>query len=146
MSNKIINIYTDGACRGNPGPGGWGALLEYNEHTKKIYGSSVLTTNNIMELTAVIESLKIINKQSQIIITTDSTYVKNGITKWIHNWKLKGWKTASKKPVKNKLLWKELDSLSKQHTIQWEWVRGHTGHPGNEEADILANKGIDELA
>ena len=146
MSNKIINIYTDGACRGNPGPGGWGALLEYNEHTKKIYGSSVLTTNNIMELTAVIESLKIINKQSQIIITTDSTYVKNGITKWIHNWKLKGWKTASKKPVKNKSLWKELDSLSKQHTIQWEWVRGHTGHPGNEEADILANKGIDELA
>ena len=146
MSNKIINIYTDGACRGNPGPGGWGALLEYNGHTKKIYGSSALTTNNIMELTAVIESLKIINKQSEIIITTDSTYVKNGITKWIHNWKLKGWKTASKKPVKNKSLWKELDSLSKQHTIQWEWVRGHTGHPGNEEADILANKGIDELA
>jgi ribonuclease HI len=146
MSNKIINIYTDGACRGNPGPGGWGALLEYNGHTKKIYGSSALTTNNIMELTAVIESLKIINKQSQIIITTDSTYVKNGITKWIHNWKLKGWKTASKKPVKNKSLWKKLDSLSKQHTIQWEWVRGHTGHPGNEEADILANKGIDELA
>tara|TARA_B110000467_G_C18298714_1_gene469814 strand:+ start:52 stop:492 length:441 start_codon:yes stop_codon:yes gene_type:complete len=145
MSNKIINIYTDGACRGNPGPGGWGALLEYNGHTKKIYGSSALTTNNIMELTAVIESLKIINKQSQIIITTDSTYVKNGITKWIHNWKLKGWKTASKKPVKNKSLWKELDSLSKQHTIQWEWVRGHTGHPGNEEADLLANKGIDEL-
>jgi len=99
-----------------------------------------------MELTAVIESLKIINKQSEIIITTDSTYVKNGITKWIHNWKLKGWKTASKKPVKNKSLWKKLDSLSKQHTIQWEWVRGHTGHPGNEEADILANKGIDELA
>jgi ribonuclease HI len=146
MSNKIINIYTDGACRGNPGPGGWGALLEYNGHTKKIYGSSALTTNNIMELTAVIESLKIINKQSEIIITTDSTYVKNGITKWIHNWKLKGWKTASKKPVKNKSLWKELDSLSKQHTIQWEWVRGHTGHPGNEEADLLANKGIDELA
>jgi ribonuclease HI len=146
MSNKIINIYTDGACRGNPGPGGWGALLEYNGHTKKIYGSSALTTNNIMELTAVIESLKIINKQSEIIITTDSTYVKNGITKWIHNWKLKGWKTASKKPVKNKSLWKKLDSLSKQHTIQWEWVRGHTGHPGNEEADILANKGIDELA
>ena len=146
MSNKIINIYTDGACRGNPGPGGWGALLEYNGHTKKIYGSSALTTNNIMELTAVIESLKIINKQSEIIITTDSTYVKNGITKWIHNWKLKGWKTASKKPVKNKSLWEKLDSLSKQHTIQWEWVRGHTGHPGNEEADILANKGIDELA
>ena len=146
MSNKIINIYTDGACRGNPGPGGWGALLEYNGHTKKIYGSSVLTTNNIMELTAVIESLKIINKQSKIIITTDSTYVKNGITKWIHNWKLKGWKTASKKPVKNKSLWKELDALSKQHTIQWEWVRGHTGHPGNEEADLLANKGIDELS
>ena len=146
MSNKIINIYTDGACRGNPGPGGWGALLEYNGHTKKIYGSSALTTNNIMELTAVIESLKIINKQSEIIITTDSTYVKNGITKWIHNWKLKGWKTASKKPVKNKSLWKKLDSLSKQHTIQWEWVRGHTGHPGNEEADLLANKGIDELA
>jgi len=146
MSEKIINIYTDGACRGNPGPGGWGALLEYNGHTKKIYGSSILTTNNIMELTAVIESLKIITKQSEIIITTDSTYVKNGITSWIHNWKLKGWKTANKKPVKNKALWKALDSLSKQHTIQWEWVRGHTGHPGNEEADLLANKGIDELA
>ena len=146
MSEKKITIYTDGACKGNPGPGGWGALLEYNGYTKKIYGSSKQTTNNIMELTAVIESLKIINKKSEIIITTDSTYVKNGITNWIHNWKLKGWKTANKKPVKNKKLWQELDFLSSQHNIQWEWVRGHTGHPGNEEADQLANKGIDQLS
>ena len=115
--NKYINIYTDGACRGNPGPGGWGAILIYENYTKEIKGGSLLTTNNIMELTAVIEALSILKFSSKIIITTDSHYVKNGITKWIHNWKAKGWKTASKKPVKNKDLWIKLDKLASNHTI-----------------------------
>ena len=142
-SNKIINIYTDGACKGNPGPGGWGALLEYEGYTKEIKGFSPLTTNNIMELTAVIEALKIIKYRSKIIIMTDSKYVKNGISDWINNWKAKGWKTANKKPVKNKELWQELDNLSSNHEIEWKWVKGHAGHPGNEKADQLANEGIE---
>ena len=141
--NKIINIYTDGACKGNPGPGGWGALLEYDGYTKEIKGFSPLTTNNIMELKAVIEALKIIKYPSKIIIMTDSKYVKNGISDWINNWKAKGWKTANKKPVKNKELWKELDNLSSRHEIEWKWVKGHAGHPGNEKADQLANEGIE---
>jgi len=145
MDDKLIYIYTDGACRGNPGPGGWGALLECDNYKKEIKGSSQLTTNNIMELTAVIEALKLIKNPSKIIITTDSTYVKNGITDWIHNWKLKGWKTANKKPVKNKELWQSLDDLSRSHSIQWEWVKGHTGHFGNEKADQLANEAIDQI-
>jgi len=145
MDDKLIHIYTDGACRGNPGPGGWGALLECDNYKKEIKGSSQLTTNNIMELTAVIEALKLIKNPSKIIITTDSTYVKNGITDWIHNWKLKGWKTANKKPVKNKELWKSLDDLSSLHSIKWEWVKGHTGHFGNEKADQLANEAIDQI-
>ena len=145
MKNKLIYIYTDGACRGNPGPGGWGALLECETYKKEIKGASQLTTNNIMELTAVIESLKLIKNPSKIVITTDSTYVKNGITTWIHDWKLKGWKTANKKPVKNKELWVELDNLSNLHSIQWTWVRGHTGHLGNERADQLANEAIDKI-
>ncbi len=145
LNNKLIYIYTDGACRGNPGPGGWGALLRCENYKKEIKGSSQLTTNNIMELTAVIESLKLIKNTSKIIITTDSKYVKNGINDWIHNWKLKGWKTANKKPVKNKELWQELDSLTNKHQIDWKWVRGHTGHAGNERADKLANDAIDEL-
>jgi len=145
MDNKLIHIYTDGACRGNPGPGGWGALLECDNYKKEIKGSSQLTTNNIMELTAVIEALKLIKNPSKIIITTDSTYVKNGITDWIHNWKLKGWKTANKKPVKNKELWESLDDLSSLHSIKWEWVKGHTGHFGNEKADQLANEAIDQI-
>ena len=143
-NNKLIYIYTDGACRGNPGPGGWGALLQYEEYKKEINGFSLLTTNNIMELTAVIESLKLIKFPSEIVITTDSTYVKNGINDWIHSWKSKGWKTANKKPVKNKELWQKLDSLSNLHTIEWKWVRGHTGHFGNERADQLANDAIDK--
>jgi len=143
-NNKLIYIYTDGACRGNPGPGGWGALLQYEEYKKEINGFSSLTTNNIMELTAVIESLKLIKFPSEIVITTDSTYVKNGINDWIHSWKSKGWKTANKKPVKNKELWQKLDSLSNLHTIEWKWVRGHTGHFGNERADQLANDAIDK--
>lgn len=141
MSNMIY-IYTDGACKGNPGPGGWGALLQYNQHKKEINGFSLETTNNIMELTAVIEALSIIKKTSDITIITDSNYVKDGITKWINNWKNKGWKTANKKPVKNKELWEKLDSLRNNHNITWEWVRGHTGNPGNEKADELANQAI----
>ena len=143
LNNKLIYIFTDGACRGNPGPGGWGALLKCEDYKKEINGFSQLTTNNIMELTAVIESLKLIKKPSSIIITTDSTYVKNGINDWIHNWKIRGWRTANKKPVKNKELWKDLDSLSDIHNIEWKWVRGHTGHLGNERADQLANDAID---
>ena len=141
MDNRIY-IYTDGACKGNPGPGGWGALLKYKEHKKEINGFSKNTTNNIMELTAVIESLLIIKQKSDITIITDSNYVKDGITKWIANWKNKGWKTSNKKPVKNKDLWKKLDDLSNNHKIKWEWVRGHTGNPGNERADQLANEAI----
>ena len=142
---KLIYIYTDGACRGNPGPGGWGAILECDGYKKEINGATQLTTNNIMELTAVIKALELIKNSSSIVITTDSTYVKNGITEWIHNWKVKGWRTANKKPVKNKDLWQLLDSLSQKHNIDWKWVRGHTGHPGNEKADQLANEAIDVL-
>ncbi len=145
MDSKKIKIYTDGACRGNPGPGGWGAILVCNEYRKEIKGGSLLTTNNIMELTAVIQALELLKYQSILEITTDSTYVKDGITKWIHNWKKKGWKTASKKPVKNKDLRMKLDLLSAQHSIQWKWVRGHTGHIENEKADELANLGLEEL-
>ena len=142
---KYIYIYTDGACRGNPGPGGWGALLKYEKHTKEIKGGSLLTTNNIMELTAVIESLNLLKFKSKVVVITDSAYVKNGITTWIHNWKLKGWKTASKKPVKNKELWIKLDILSSKHDIVWKWVKGHSGNPNNDRADFLANQGIDDL-
>ena len=140
-----VKIYTDGACRGNPGPGGWGALLIYGDREKKIKGFSKNTTNNIMELTAVIESLKNLNKPCELIITTDSKYVKNGITEWIHNWKKNGWRTAAKKEVKNKELWIELDSLIQIHSITWDWVKGHSGHPENERADLLANVAIEEL-
>ena len=142
--NKV-EIFTDGACKGNPGPGGWGAILRYGTTEKEIYGASKNTTNNIMELTAVIESLKNLKKPCELIITTDSKYVKNGITEWIHNWKKNGWRTAAKKEVKNKELWIELDSLIKIHSISWDWVKGHSGHPENERADLLANVAIEEL-
>ena len=142
---KITYIYTDGACRGNPGPGGWGAILIYENYRKEIKGGSLLTTNNMMELTAVIESLSVLKFKSKVILVTDSTYVKNGITKWIYNWKNKGWKTASKKPVKNKELWIKLDEVSAKHIIEWRWVKGHSGHPENDRADLLANEGIDDL-
>ena len=144
MMNKV-EIFTDGACKGNPGPGGWGAILRYGTKEKEIYGSSKNTTNNIMELTAVIESLKNLKKPCELIITTDSKYVKNGITEWIHNWKKNGWRTAAKKEVKNKELWIELDSLIQIHSISWDWVKGHSGHPENERADLLANVAIEEL-
>ena len=144
MMNKV-EIFTDGACKGNPGPGGWGAILRYGTTEKEIYGASKNTTNNIMELTAVIESLKNLKKRCELIITTDSKYVKNGITEWIHNWKKNGWRTAAKKEVKNKELWIELDSLIQIHSITWDWVKGHSGHPENERADLLANVAIEEL-
>ncbi len=142
--NKIekVQIFTDGACKGNPGPGGWGAILRFQDNEKELNGYNKLTTNNIMELTAVIESLKAISKPFEIEITTDSKYVKNGITAWIHNWKRNGWKTASKKPVKNKELWIELDNLIQKHNVLWKWVKGHSGHLENERADELANEAI----
>ena len=142
--NKV-EIFTDGACKGNPGPGGWGAILRYGTTEKEIYGASKNTTNNIMELTAVIESLKNLKKPCELIITTDSKYVKNGITEWIHNWKKNGWRTAAKKEVKNKELWIELNSLIQIHSITCDWVKGHSGHPENERADLLANVAIEKL-
>ena len=142
--DNIISIYTDGACRGNPGPGGWGVLLIYNDSQKELFGYSPDTTNNIMELTAVIESLKAIKRKCPIIIITDSNYVKDGITTWIQSWKQNNWRTANKKPVKNKELWIELDRLCGNYDIEWKWVKGHSGDPGNEKADFLANKAIDQ--
>jgi len=139
-----ITIYTDGACSGNPGKGGWGAILIYAKEEKYLSGSNQLTTNNQMELTATIEALKAIVKPHNIALYTDSQYVKNGITSWIFNWKKNGWKTAAKKEVKNKELWIELDSLIKIHSISWDWVKGHSGHPENERADLLANIAIEE--
>jgi len=140
--NSVLEIYTDGACRGNPGVGGWGAILKYDNKIKEINGFSKETTNNIMELSAVIKALKELNRSCDIIITTDSNYVKDGITKWIYNWKKNGWKTANKKPVKNKELWLELDDLVIKHKINWKWIKGHSGHPENERADQLANEAI----
>ena len=142
---KTVIIYTDGACRGNPGPGGWGVLIEYGELSKQLYGGDFSTTNNKMELTAAIMALKEIKEPCEIILYTDSKYVLQGIEGWIHNWKKRGWRGANKKPVKNIDLWKELDELRDKHNIKWNWVKGHSGDPGNETADMLANRGIDEL-
>lgn len=141
----MIEIFTDGACRGNPGPGGWGAILRSHHHEKTVSGAEKHTTNNRMELMAVIGALSLLKKESKVAITTDSQYVKNGITKWIHGWKKNGWKTSDRKPVKNSDLWQQLDDLVKPHDISWHWVKGHTGHPENEWADELANQAIDEL-
>jgi ribonuclease HI len=142
---KKIDIYTDGACRGNPGPGGWGALLIYKDADKAIYGGEIDTTNNRMEMTAIIEALKIVKMDCNITLYTDSKYVMDGITKWLPNWKKKGWITSNKKPVKNKDLWQILEEIISTHNIEWQWVKGHAGIPGNEKADELANQGIDEL-
>ena len=141
---KYIEIFTDGACKGNPGIGGWGAILIYKDHKKEICGSSADTTNNIMELTAVIKALDTLKEPCHVVLTTDSNYVKDGITDWIKNWKLNGWKTSNKQPVKNQDLWKQLDILSEKHVIEWKWVKGHSGHPGNEHADALANEAIEQ--
>ena len=140
-----VVIYSDGACKGNPGPGGWGAWLRWGAHEKELFGGEPLTTNNRMELTAVIESLALLKRRTPVAVYTDSEYVKNGITTWIHGWKKRGWRTADNKPVKNIELWQRLDALVAQHSVQWHWVRGHTGDPGNERADALANRGVDSL-
>ncbi len=140
-----IEIYTDGACRGNPGPGGWGALLLAGRHRKEMFGGEPETTNNRMELTAVIEALNVLKGSRSVILHTDSKYVKDGIESWIENWKKRGWKTAAKKPVKNQDLWMALDEARSRHDIDWRWVKGHAGNEGNEEADRLANLGIDSL-
>ena len=141
---EIIKIYTDGACKGNPGIGGWGAYLKTEHYHEELNGFSKNTTNNRMELTAVIKALATIGQNVGIIITTDSQYVKNGINQWIFNWKKNGWKTAAKQPVKNKDLWIKLDDLVQKNDIEWKWVKGHSGHPGNEKADQLANDAIEK--
>ncbi len=141
----MIEIYTDGACRGNPGPGGWGALLRSGDHEKELWGGEPDTTNNRMEMTAVIESLKALKRPSEVILTTDSQYVRKGITEWISGWKRKNWKTSAGKPVKNADLWREIDRLAADHKIDWRWVKGHSGHAENERVDDLANRGIDEM-
>lgn len=143
MSEERVAIYTDGACRGNPGPGGWGAVLRYGDHERELSGGENPTTNNRMELLAVIRALETLKRPCVVDVTTDSQYVKNGITSWIHQWKRNGWKTAARKPVKNADLWLRLDAAAAQHKVTWHWVRGHTGHPENERADRLANQGID---
>lgn len=140
-----IEIYTDGACKGNPGVGGWGALLVAGEHEKELFGGERETTNNRMELMAVIKSLELLKRPCHIILHTDSQYVLKGITEWIKGWKAKGWKTAAKTPVKNVDLWQALDQAQSTHRIEWIWVRGHSGHPGNERADQLANRGVESV-
>lgn len=142
---KKVEIFTDGACRGNPGPGGWGALLRYQDSERELWGGERETTNNRMELRAAIEGLKALKEPCVVTLTTDSVYVKNGITDWLHRWKKKGWKTAGRKPVKNADLWLELDEQNTRHQVKWHWVKGHSGHRENEIADQLANRGIDEL-
>ncbi|MFZ3323562.1 MAG: ribonuclease HI [Usitatibacter sp.] len=143
---KVIHIFTDGACKGNPGRGGWGALLRYNGEERELFGGEALTTNNRMELTAVIEALAALKRRSHVVVHTDSQYVQKGITEWIVGWKARGWRTASKEPVKNVDLWKRLDEIAGGHDIDWIWVKGHAGHEGNERADALANKGVEAAA
>lgn len=138
-----VVIYTDGACKGNPGPGGWGAWLRSGTHEKELFGGEPLTTNNRMELTAVIEALTSLKRTCRVAIYTDSEYVRNGITTWIHGWKSRGWLTADRKPVKNAELWRRLDELRGRHDVHWHWVKGHAGDPGNERADQLANRGVE---
>ena len=145
-SARSCQIYTDGACKGNPGPGGWGAVLEFDGKERELFGGEACTTNNRMELMAVIEALSALRRPCRIVLHTDSQYVQKGITEWIRQWKVRGWRTASKEPVKNADLWKRLDELIVPHEIEWVWVKGHSGHLGNERADALANKGVAALA
>ncbi|MEC8104520.1 MAG: ribonuclease HI [Thalassolituus sp.] len=140
-----VELYTDGACKGNPGTGGWGALLRYGANEKELWGGESDTTNNRMELMAAIEGLKALTRSCEVVLTTDSQYVKQGINQWLAGWKKNGWKTASKQPVKNKDLWQALDSECARHSVEWRWVKGHAGHEGNERADQLANRGAAEV-
>ncbi|ALP53996.1 ribonuclease H [Candidatus Tenderia electrophaga] len=144
--SDVVEIFTDGACRGNPGPGGWGALLRYNGREKELYGGAAETTNNRMELTAAIMGLESLKRPCRVRLTTDSQYVRLGITEWLANWKKRGWKNSAKKPVKNVDLWQQLDQAAARHQVEWHWVKGHSGHAENERADALANRGIDELS
>lgn len=141
--DKKVYIYTDGACKGNPGPGGWGALMKYQDTVKEFCGGETETTNNRMEMKAAIEALSQLTRPCEVVLTTDSQYLRKGITEWIDNWKKRGWKTSARKPVKNADLWKQLDELTQKHQITWNWVKGHSGHAENERADELANKGIE---
>jgi len=147
MTNEVVDIqiFTDGACRGNPGPGGWGVILRSGSYEKELFGGEQSTTNNRMELRAAIEGLAALKRPSRVTVTTDSQYVRQGITQWIEGWKRNQWRTSAKKPVKNQDLWQLLDQLTSRHEVTWEWVKGHSGHPDNELADALANRGIDEL-
>ncbi|QSI78221.1 MULTISPECIES: ribonuclease HI [Niveibacterium] len=145
MTDSIVDIYTDGACSGNPGPGGWGAILRAGGHEKELFGGEPSTTNNRMEMTAVIRALQALTRPVQVRVHTDSQYVQKGISEWIHGWKRRGWKTADNKPVKNDDLWRELDQLAALHQIQWLWVKGHAGHPENERADELARRGVEQV-
>ncbi|MFM7121100.1 MAG: ribonuclease HI [Gammaproteobacteria bacterium] len=145
MDSMIVEIFTDGACRGNPGPGGWAALLRQGVHERLVSGAAPETTNNRMELMAAIEGLAALRRPSQVSLTTDSQYVRQGVTSWIAGWKRNGWRTANKAPVKNRDLWERLDALAAGHQVQWHWVRGHSGHPENERVDAAANSAIDEL-
>ena len=142
MAEPTVEIYADGACKGNPGPGGWGVLLRAGSSEKELFGGEAQTTNNRMELTAVIRGLEALRGRRRVAVYTDSQYVQKGISEWIHNWKRRGWRTAERKPVKNDDLWKRLDALAAGHQIDWQWVRGHAGHAENERADALANKGV----
>ncbi|WP_186165638.1 ribonuclease HI [Burkholderia gladioli] len=146
MTLQSIDIYTDGACKGNPGPGGWGALLRFGDQEKELFGGELGTTNNRMELLAVIKALEALKRRCHVVVHTDSQYVQKGISEWIHGWKKKGWVTAAKTPVKNADLWKRLDELVVGHEIEWRWVKGHAGHAENERADALANRGVESLS
>lgn len=143
--SKVVEIYTDGACKGNPGPGGWGALLRYAGKEKELYGGASNTTNNRMEMMAAVEALGLLKRPCKVILTTDSEYLRKGVTEWLKGWKKNGWKTASKQPVKNADLWQALDEVIQQHEIDWRWVKGHSGHAENERADQLANRGVEEF-
>ena len=141
---KTVYLFTDGACKGNPGAGGWGVPLRYGTHEKELFGGEAQTTNNRMELTAVLSGLKTLNRPCDVVICTDSQYVKNGMESWIHNWKKNGWKTAGRQPVKNADLWQQLDEQVARHRVRWQWVKGHAGHAENERADALANRGVEQ--
>jgi len=145
MTERVVEVYADGACKGNPGPGGWGVLLVAGGKERELHGGEPATTNNRMELTAVIRALEALKQPSKVCVYTDSQYVQKGMTEWMSSWKRRGWRTADHKPLKNEDLWKHLDELARNHKVEWHWVRGHAGHPGNERADALANRGVDGL-